>query len=212
MIFKPPSESTRELLEQSTQEYQDNLAEAPAVLEYLTKERSLTSEALDYFRIGYTGSEPQVGDPKNRISIPYNSWGGITQIRFRSLDPDPPGYKYLGSAGSTTTLYNTLALREPHQTVYLVEGEIDTITGWMCGLPVVGCPGSESWKKTYWRVFRYRTVIVLRDGDSAGEKFAGVVQKDIESCKIVSMGEKEDLNSFYCKHGREAVRNLVGLK
>lgn len=206
-----PSDSTRASLESASREYQENLL-APggaAVLEYLTEERQLSREAVGYFRLGYTGATPRLGDPAHRISIPYLSWSGPTQIRFRSLDPAPGVYKYLGSKGHGTRLYNTIALRSSSTRVYVTEGEIDCITAWMAGLSCVGVPGAESWKKSYWRLFRYREVIVLADAGTAGEKLAEAIRADVDNVKIVGMPD-DDVNAFWCEHGREELRRFVG--
>lgn len=206
-----PSDSMRAQLESALREYQGNLLapEGEAVHAYLTEARQLSSAAVDYFHLGYTGAAPRLGDPAHRISIPYLSWSGPTQIRFRSLDPNPGQYKYLGSKGHSTRLYNTIALRSSSLRVYVTEGEIDCITAWMAGLECVGVPGAESWKKSYWRLFRYREVIVLADAGEAGEKLAEVIRADVENVKVVSMPD-DDVNAFWCEYGRDELRRFVG--
>lgn len=203
-----PSDITRASLEQRSRRYQENLPGSPAH-DYLAGERLLSNEAMAHFHLGYTGDGPEVGDPAYRVSIPYWSWSGPLQIRFRALD-DTANPKYLGSSGSGTTLFNTLALRGMDQTVYVTEGEIDCITAWMCGLPTVGIPGSTNWKKGFWRLFRYRTVVVLADGDEPGEKLGAAIQADLDDVKIVVMPPKMDVNSFFKANGRDELRRYVG--
>lgn len=203
-----PSDTTRASLELRYQKYQGLLPGSPA-LEYLMEERRLTSEAIQHFRLGYTGDAPEVGDPASRLCIPYLSWSGPIQLRFRAL-PGGREPKYLGSSGSTTTLFNTLTLRGMDETVYVTEGELDCITAWQCGLPTVGVPGSENWKSGFWRLFRYRTVVVLCDGDDAGKKLGVALRSDLDNCKIVTFPEKQDVNSFFVEHGRDELRKFVG--
>lgn len=206
-----PSDSTRAELASALNEYHSNLLapEGEAVLAYLTEERQLSREAVDFFKLGYTGGSPRLGDPGMRISIPYLSYAGPTQIRFRSLDPNPGMYKYLGSKGHGTRLFNTLALRSDSQRVYITEGEIDCITAWMAGLPCVGVPGAENWKKSYWRLFRYREVVVLADAGEAGKKLADAINADLDNVKIVTFPD-DDVNRFWCDYGRQALREFVG--
>lgn len=206
-----PSDAQRSALEGAISEYQEKLLAAPEVMGYLREERQLSDEALRYFKLGYTGESPRMGDPALRISIPYLSWSGPTQIRFRSLDPNPGMFKYLGTKGHGTRLFNTIALRGLHQRVYVTEGEIDCMTAWMAGLPCVGIPGAKNWKKDYWRLFRYRQVVVLADAGDAGAELAEVVQRDLEDVKIVVMPE-DDVNAFWCAYGRDELLKLVGAK
>lgn len=210
-----PSDATKKLLEQSTTLYQEGLRQTADVLDYLLVERGLNLEAVEHFRLGFTGTTAAVGDPRLRISIPYLTWAGVVQIRFRSMEANPEGFKYLGTEGAPTRLFNTQALREPHPTVYLTEGELDAISLWMCGLPAVAVPGVKGWKQDYWRVFRYRRVILLGDGDDPGKKFCAEVSKDLDIYNIesatVEMPEGMDVNSLLKKGGVEAVRELVGL-
>jgi DNA primase len=208
-----PSEDTKKLLERSTQKYQDRLTKEPGVLAYLVEERGLSQEAIAHFRLGYTGEDPDVGDPPHRISFPYVTPGGVVQIRFRAREPEPQSHKYLGTEGMGTRPYNTDALRLPVQTVYLCEGEMDTISCWVAGLPAVGIPGAKAWKKNYWRLFRYRRVILLGDGDDPGRQFAHDISRELEDkyidTAIVDMEPGVDINKLLVKGGPEAVRELV---
>lgn len=206
-----PSDSMRASLESASREYQAKLLgpEGESVLAYLTQERQISREAVAYFRLGYTGAAPLLGDPARRISIPYLSWSGITQIRYRSLDPDPGEFKYLGSRGHSTRLFNTIVLRSGDQRVYVTEGEIDCITAWMAGLPCIGVPGAKNWKKSYWRLFRYREVIVLADAGEAGAKLATAISADLDNVKVLTMPD-DDVNAFWCEYGREELRRFVG--
>lgn len=206
-----PSDSTRAELESALTKYHANLLapEGSAVRAYLTEERQLTNEAIDHFRLGFTGESPLLGDPPRRISIPYLSHSGPTQIRYRSVDPNPGMHKYLGSKGHGTRLFNTLALRSDSQKVYITEGEIDCITAWMCELPCVGVPGAENWKKGYWRLFRHREVVVLADAGEAGKKLADAISRDIHLAKIVVMPD-DDVNDFFCQYGADELRLYVG--
>ncbi|MFC6021526.1 toprim domain-containing protein [Plantactinospora solaniradicis] len=203
------SDATRRSLERNSREYASRLT-GPA-LGYLVEERRITKEALAEFRLGYTADSPAVGDPPHRISFPYLTGSGVVQIRFRSLDPDPGDYKYLGVKGVPTTLYNTRVLTESHQKIYVTEGETDCITGWICGLPTVGIPGAKAWKAGYWRAFRYREVVFVADAGKAGSELAQAVSRDIQDCRVVEAPE-DDLNYHYCTYGIKSTRELVGLR
>jgi DNA primase len=90
---------------------------------------------------------------------------------------------------------------------------ISTISCWVAGLPAVGIPGAKAWKKNYWRLFRYRRVILLGDGDDPGRQFAHDISRELEDkyidTAIVDMEPGVDINKLLVKGGPEAVRELV---
>lgn len=212
-----PLPSTRKLLERATKEYEDSLDGSDGSL-YL-KNRSLTSEVQVRFRLGYV-ENPLPGHEKyrGRIAIPYITSSGVVDIRFRAVPPggDPMGKvlgaKILSMPGSPSRPYNTLALGRQEQFVVICEGEFDTITADMAGIPAVGFPGAKSWERLYWRMFRYRRVAILADPDDAGEKFAEKVSTSIPGSVIIPMPDGHDVNSYVMEHGVEALRKKVGLK
>jgi DNA primase len=115
--------------------------------------------------------------------------------------------------GATSRIYNPLAIARQEMFIVICEGEMDTITAHMAGLPAVGIPGVMHWKNWYWRVFRYRRVAVLADNDDSGEgqRFAETVVNSIPSATVIAMPEGHDVNSFVVQDGIEALRRRVGL-
>jgi DNA primase len=213
-----PSSVTRTSLEKRCRTYQDQLPGSVAE-EYLAQDRQLTTQTLDSFRLGYV-ADPLPGDEwhRGKLAIPYLTNTGVVQMRFRKLDDSEN--KYMGDPGVLTRLFNTLAFNVTLPTIYITEGEIDTMTLHQCGLLSIGLPGAEAWSKTrdngrlwgkvYARAFRYRKVVVVADGDVAGERFANSITRDIEGVSVVEMDDREDVNSYFCKHGKEELRRRVG--
>lgn len=202
-----PSSSMRDSLELRCLAYEGQLKGSPAV-PYL-ESRGITTEAAASFRVGYT-AEPLPGDEDfvHRLVIPYLTPSGVVQLRFRTLSDAEP--KYLSEHGAVSRPFNTRVLVGDTQTVYVTEGEIDAITATLCDLPAVGFDGATKWKPSYWRIFRYRQVVVLADGDKAGGEFGRSVAKTIHGCKIIKMPPGEDVNSFFCREGEEALRRKAG--
>lgn len=222
MLVQP--NSIRRLLERATAQYEASLEGSPANL-YLSN-RSLTKEVQKSFRLGFVesplpGHEAYTG----RLAIPYLTRSGVVDIRFRSIPPDGDparavlGMKYLSMPGATSRPFNTLALARQESFVVICEGEIDTMTAHMAGIPAVGFPGAKTWDKhVYWRMFRYRRVAILADNDDkgAGESFARKVAESIPGSVIISMPEDHDVNSFVSAFGTHAegvaaLRKKVGL-
>jgi DNA primase len=169
-----PPISSRKLLERATDQYEASLEGSPASL-YLMN-RALTKEVQTRFRLGFVesplpGHEQYIG----RLAIPYLTRSGVVDIRFRAVPPDGDparailGAKYLSMTGQTPRPFNTLALARQETFVVICEGELDTITADMAGLPAVGFPGVNSWQKMFWRMFRYRRVAILADNDDKGQ-------------------------------------------
>jgi 5S rRNA maturation endonuclease (ribonuclease M5) len=154
-----------------------------------------------------TGHEAYVG----RLAIPYITKTGVVDIRFRSMNPavEP---KYMGITGAETKMYNVLDIERAGDWIGVCEGELDTLTLSKCiGIPCVGVPGANSWKKHYTRLLAdFERIFVFADGDQPGKEFATSLARELP-VTIVSMDEGEDVNSLYVKHGAEYIRAKMGL-
>ena len=197
----------RELLDLATAKYAANIFLAE---DYLAS-RGITREAARLARLGVV-EEPDVGHESfsGRLSIPYITKTGVTDLRFRSLNPavEP---KYMGMVGATTRMFNVLDIERAGDFIGVCEGEIDTITlSTMVGIPCVGVPGANSWKRHYTRLLAdFERVFVFADGDQAGKEFATALSRELP-VTIVSMEDGEDVNSTYVKHGADYIRGRMG--
>lgn len=157
---------------------------------------------------------PEVGHEQfqGRLAIPYITKTGVVDLRFRSLNPavEP---KYMGMAGSDTHMYNVLDIERAGDWIGICEGEMDTLTMSRCiGIPCIGVPGANSWKKHYTRMLAdFERVFVFADGDSPGREFANSLTRELP-CTIVTFEDGEDVNSAYTKHGANYVRERIGLE
>ncbi len=153
-----------------------------------------------------TGHEQYV----NRLSIPYPTISGVVDLRFRSMDLSEP--KYMGLTGATTHLYNVGSFFRASSYISICEGEIDTITLDMaCGIPAVGVPGVNNWKKHYTRLLQdFEKVFLFADGDSAGTDFSKHLSKELGNLVVVQMPDGEDVNSMYLKNGVEYFQHKIG--
>ena len=156
--------------------------------------------------------EPSTGHEAyiNRLSIPYITRSGVVDIRFRSMDASEP--KYMGLSGATTHLYNVAAFFKATSYICISEGEIDAITlNFACGIPAVGVPGVNNWKKHYTRLFAdFDKVFLFADGDSAGNEFGRSLAREMNNLVIVNMPEGEDVNSMYRTNGVEYFKDKIG--
>ncbi len=201
-------ESQKDLLGQATRKYQESIYLAE---DYLAS-RGIPIEVARLARLGVV-EEPETGHEAyiGRLSIPYMTKTGVVDIRFRSLNPavEP---KYMGMTGSDTKMYNVLDIERAGDWIGVCEGELDTITLSRCvGIPCIGVPGSNSWKKHYTRLLAdFERVFVFADGDQPGKEFAAGLARELP-VTIVSMPDGEDVNSVYVKFGAEYIREKAGL-
>lgn len=119
--------------------------------------------------------------------------------------------KYMGMAGATTHLYNVGAFFKATSYICICEGEIDTITlDTVCGIPAVGVPGVNNWKKHYTRLLAdFDKVFLFADGDSAGSDFGKSLSRELGNLVVVNMPDGEDVNSMYLKNGVEYFQQKI---
>ena len=199
----------KELLGQAAKAYNQNIYQAE---DYL-RSRGITMEVARLARLGVV-VEPEVGHEiyQGRLSIPYVTKSGVVDLRFRSLNPavEP---KYMGLTGADTRMYNVLDIERAGDYIGICEGELDTLTLSACvGIPCVGVPGANSWKKHYSRLLAdFERVYVFADGDQPGKEFATSLSRELP-VTIVNFPDGEDVNSYYIKYGADAIREKAGLK
>ena len=198
----------KELLDKAAAKYAANIYQAE---DYLAS-RGITREVARLARFGVVG-EPEVGHEafQGRLSIPYITKSGVVDLRFRSLNPavEP---KYMGMTGAETKMYNVLDIDRAGDWIGVCEGELDTITLSVCvGIPCVGVPGANSWKKHYTRLLAdFERVFVFADGDQPGKEFAASLARELP-VTIVQLPDGEDVNSAYVKYGSQYIRQRAGL-
>jgi DNA primase len=109
----------------------------------------------------------------------------------------------MGMAGVQTGLYNVQALLQAENYIAVTEGEIDAITlDLKCGIPSVGVPGANSWKRHYSRLLQdFESVFVFADGDQPGSDFAKKIAQEVQGVTIINMPEGHDVNSMYLQDG-----------
>ncbi len=208
MIYVKQSLSQKELLGKAAAKYAANIYQAE---DYLAS-RGITREAARLARLGVV-VEPEIGHEAfiGRLSIPYITKTGVVDLRFRSLNPavEP---KYMGMTGAETKMYNVLDIDRAGDWIGICEGELDTVTLSACvGIPCIGVPGANSWKKHYTRLLAdFERVFVFSDGDQPGKEFAINLSRELP-VTVVQMPDGEDVNSCYVRYGSQYIRERAGL-
>lgn len=201
-------DSQKQSLEKATEKYAANIYQAE---DYL-RNRGIPLEVARLARLGVV-VEPEVGHEiyQGRLSIPYITKTGVVDLRFRSLNPavEP---KYMGLTGADTKMYNVLDVERAGDFIGICEGELDTITMSACvGIPCVGVPGANSWKRHYTRLLAdFERVFVFADGDQPGKEFATSLARELP-VTVVQFPDGEDANSYYSSFGGDAILQKAGL-
>jgi len=188
----------KELLGKATKKYAESIHLAYDYLE----SRGISQAVARLASLGVV-SEPEVGHEQyaGRLAIPYITKTGVVDLRFRSLNPavEP---KYMGMTGAETRMYNVLDIEQAGDFIGVCEGELDTITLSYCvGVPCIGVPGANSWKKHYTRLLAdFERVFIFADGDQAGSEFAKSLARELP-VTIVQLPEGEDVNSMFVQAG-----------
>jgi DNA primase len=109
--------------------------------------------------------------------------------------------------GAETRMYNVLDIEQAGDWIAVCEGELDTLTLSACvGIPCVGVPGANSWKKHYTRLLAdFERIFVFADGDQPGREFATSLSRELP-VTIVQLPEGEDVNSAYVKYGADYLK------
>jgi len=207
----PPSSAQKRSLEVLVQRFEQN---QPKLQGYLIG-RGL-ADAAERFRLGYV--EPADDVPRqywNRMAIPYLTATGPVQIRYRCVADhdckDRGCSKYLGDKGVEVTLYNASTLLDARGPVVLCEGELDAVAvETIAGLPAVGVPGSQAWKRhPYWaRCFVGLDLILFADGDAAGDDLAATIAADLPEIRVVRAPDGDDANSVLQRDPADFARRL----
>jgi DNA primase len=143
------------------------------------------------------------------LSIPYTAPNGDTlSIRFRRLQGDGP--KYLTAPGDKPRLFNTPAVERYSDIMCITEGEFDTMILSQAGLPAMGVPGAQAWKKEWFLILKpYRTIYIFVDGDDPGRKFGQMIAEKLSNARIIELGDGMDVSSFYLENDADAILRKV---
>ena len=171
---------------------------------------------LEVARLASLGvvAEPEPGHEQyaGRLSIPYITKTGVVDLRFRSLNPavEP---KYMGMTGAETRMYNVTDVERASDYIGICEGEIDTLTmARVIGIPCVGVPGANSWKKHYTRLLAdFERVFVFADGDQPGTEFARSLARELP-VTVIQSPDGHDVNSLYLQEGPTYFQSKMGIE
>lgn len=169
------------------------------------------SEEATGFRLGevpadYPGFERFAG----RLAIPnLNANGGVVGLKFRALGEESP--KYDQPDGQVGRLYNLRALPLADDWIALTEGELDTVSLGILGIPALGVPGVNGWKAHHPLLLEgFRRIVLVRDADEAGGLLVATLMKSSLDVAVVRPPHGfKDVNEALAAGEGEEMRHII---
>jgi hypothetical protein len=193
-------------------------------------------EAAGKFGLGYVHSaQPGHERYSGSLCIPYlrpaGGEDGVATVRFRCIadecvkDADGSyffekhkkeqhhhkGGKYMSLPGDPPRLFNTNALIQTSPVLVVIEGEFDTMSWELAGVPSVGAPGTGTWRD-YWTpaLLGYDTVFLLAE-DGPGLTFMDELAAQLPNGKVIQMTNDQDSNAVFLDYGPVGLKERIGL-
>lgn len=214
--------SSNPIFEVACKYYEDRLMENPKAYKFLMDDRGFSHETIKEARFGWadnglcehltqkgfdaddimsTGLVNQFGEDyfHDEIIIPYLEYGIATQLRSKKI-----GGKYRSAQGAKAMLYGIdYILGE--DTVTLTEGELCALHLNQIGIPAVGVPGAQTWKKEWTELLEdAKRVYIVYDADKPGKAGAEKVAKELGvKARIVELPlPKIDIEDYIVKYNK----------
>jgi hypothetical protein len=118
--------------------------------------------------------------------------------------------KYLSPKGASHHLYNPLGLGPHSDEVWFAEGEFDTLSLVVSGVPGVGILGTESFRAEWALLFEHAEIVIAFDNDTAGERRAETFMQMWPPGRVHRFNPSpySDLNEWFVKD-REGFEEAV---
>lgn len=209
--MKPLPSSVRESLESATAAFQATLAGGPG--ERYLRERGIDHATVEKFRLGYVADAKFPGFERfiGRLAIPnICASGHVVYIKFRELPPADSDRKYDGPS-LAQRLFNTRALNEADDCIWLTEGEIDAISLGQLGVPAMAVPGNTGWKSHYVRLLEgFERVVLIQDDDEPGAHLAKQMSATHLPLQVVKAPHGfKDVNAALAAGHEDDIRALI---
>ena len=194
--------------------YQTPVAPSSKVVEWF-KSRGISQSTLEALNVT-EGSEymPQTGQAENTIKFNYYIGNQLINIKYRDGRKNFKLYK-----GAEKVFYNINSI-VGHDSVVIVEGEIDALSLHEAGVPnVISVPNGATlnhnnldYLDNTIDYFEDKTKIILAvDADEPGQmlKQEFIRRLGAENCYIVDFEECKDANEYLLAHGKDKLKFAI---
>ncbi|MHB8156192.1 MAG: DNA primase family protein [Desulfocucumaceae bacterium] len=135
------------------------------------------------------------------VCFPYlDEAGRVKAIRLRFGNSGEKKFRW--RKGDKTSLYGLQRLPEIRAAGWclLVEGETDTLTGWLYNLPLLGVPGANNWKSAFAKYLESLKVFIWEEPDHAGAKFVEKASRDLPGLLVIKAPAGiKDISDAHCR-------------
>lgn len=176
-------------------------------------------EVASALKLGEVSASPRPEHRRyaGRLVIPsFSARGTVCDMALRCMKDHDCGAegcpKYLFLPGVPKRLYGLDDLALGGSTIHIAEGHPDRMTLKACGLPALGVAGVNAWKQYHARLLAgYEQVFFWAQADDKGqsEGLGERIRSSFSRVSVILVESGEDLNSFYVKHGKQAVLDLL---
>jgi hypothetical protein len=158
--------------------------------------RGFTVEELEGFGVRIEGEE---------VVIPIAGRAGVWYERRHRPGGSP---KYLSPQGVDAHLINPLGLGPHSDVVWFAEGEFDTFSLVVSGVPAVGILGTQTFHSTWRHLFDGAEIWIAFDPDPAGDEAFNKLKGVFPQAERFDPSPFSDLNDAF-KHDRQAFMEVV---
>lgn len=202
-------------------EYAQEHAWDPQAADFYRR-RGFVHSTVDRFGLGFIPNDPAFDrreqgtwDFRESVVIPYeDGLGRLRKLRFKPIREHEDRPKTIEYKGGQPHLYAIRAA--DNATVYVAEGEPDTMILWQLGFRAVGMPGASQFKDEWRLLFRQphveRVVLVLdpdKSGLMAAKRVRGLIAEVCEDVRTVRLAKEHDVNDMYLKYGPDNLREAL---
>lgn len=196
-------------------EYKKPVTKAEPIDEKIIKHfsgRGITEKTLKHWRVKTGIHSFKIDDEyKKRKCIIfecYDQYDDLVHASYRTSDKH-----FAQSTGSKAILWGMWHV-EPKGTLYLVEGQIDAMTLWQCGIKNVvsipsGANNSTYLQHNYDFLSRFDELVFWIDNDEAGHKAGEKFRSSFNDARIIKHAECKDANEVLLKLGCDEIKRFV---
>ena len=177
------------------------------VIEHL-KKRGLEKETLEFWRVAETVEVFKSGKKKAIVFPCYDETNELLHETYRSSEKD-----FKQSVNTKSILYGMWHIN-PTKTLYITEGQLDSMSMWQAGIKnVVSVPSGANNYKFIDHCFdflnQFEDIVLWADNDEAGRKLATMLKSKFQTVSVKYHQKYKDANECLLNAGPKEIRDFI---